>query len=1072
MKRLTVWQRVLAVALAGIFALSAAMSGTAAWADLAQHRTNPFRGEGAPGPSNALLQKYEADTETPVPGAHFALFRVNPDGSASFIESFITGTDGQVLASDLEPGDYYWQETRAPAGFSPEIEDGQARKYFFSAPGGDGEPIRVAAYNTRQAGSLTVTKTVTGGGADLNRAFTFTAVIGGQTHTFTLRHGLSMVFEDIPAGTAYEVTETPVEGYVTSSENNTGSVPAQGITAAFTNTYRTDDGSGSLIVTKTVMGDGADLNKEFSFTVVIGGNTETFTLKHGQSKNFEDIPLGTACTVTEADYSGEHYHTTGRVYSGTVQVRDAVITLPVVNQYVPEPPEPAGGLEITKTVLGADADPDKEFTFQITFAGEGAPASPQTFTLKHGEKKAFPSIPHGVTWTVTETGAGGYYPDFTSTSGAAIGGQTAAVSFINRVPGVAQRQITVRKQVTGNPPASDSEKLFRFTLAINGTPHTFALKAGETSQPFAVRPGDVYALTEQAPGGSYIRGGVVNGAGTAGNANIEIIQTNIYTGPETVDIEGEKTWQAPAGTQVPSGITVLLKNGGAILASRTVTAEDNWRFSFTNLPKRDALGNEIPYTVEEVRIPGWRPVVTGYDIKNHHQPPVTDEAIEAEKAITGTPPATETFTFKLILTPVNGAPMPQAGEAAITGAGKASFGRITYDVPGIFVYTITEKDENAANWSYDACVYTLTVTVSEDEEGRLAVSRALTRAGQPADKALFTNHYSAVPEFIDVRATKAWQGAGEHPQSVQVQLYRDGTAYGNPATLSAANHWTRAWNTLDKGHTWTVDEVNVPDGYTKTVSGDAVNGFTITNSKGTMPEKTSVKITKVWKNDRTGDRPESAAMQLYKNGEASGVPVTLSEGNNWTYTWDGLEKGPAWTADEVNVPQGYSKAVTGDAANGFVVTNTKLPAPPPGDEITLSGKKTWNHEGNPVDKRPQSITLIVSADDAIVAQRLITEAEHWTWSFKVPKYDAEGKEIKYSVNEARFEDYVKTVDGYNLINTYCPGGNTDDPYKPPSPKTDDSGNLPLWLTLAFASLAALALTIMPWNKKKGGRKQS
>jgi len=1066
MKRLAGWQRVLALVFAGAFALSAAMTGTAAWADLSQHRTNVAENSGPRGPAGALLQKYELDTEIPVPGAHFALLRIRPDGTAELVDTFITGPDGQALASDLEPGDYYWQETQAPAGFLPETEDGQAKKYLFSAPGEEDGPVRTVAYNARQFGSLTVTKTVTGEGADLSRAFSFTAVIGGRTETFTLQHGLSIRFEDIPVGTAYEVIETPVEGYITSSENNTGSVPAQGITAAFINTVA-PPAPGSLIVTKAVTGQGADLGKEFSFTADIGGQTQSFTLRHGQSKILNDIPVGTQYTVTEADYMADGYATAQRIRGRTVAAAGETVHLVYVNEY--GPPEPGKGhLVITKLVTGG-GDHDKAFSFTATIGDET-----ERFTLRHGESKIFTDIPAGTAYAVAEDDYtdDGYTTGFVpGHSGVIAGGQSAQVLCVNHKP-AQERRITVTKRVTGNPPASDSEKLFYFTLTVNGTPRTFALKAGETSQPFPVHPGDVYALTEQAPGGSYIRGGVVGGAGVVGGNDIEIVQTNIYTGPETIDIEGEKTWEA--GTQLPASVTILLKNGNVTVRTAIATAAGNWRYEFRDLPKYDALGNVIPYIVEEVRIPGWRPAVTGYDIKNHRQPPVTDEAVEVEKAITGAPPASGTFTFKFILTPVNNAPMPGSNEITVAGAGKASFGRITYDSPGTYVYTITEQPGSLANWTCDASVYTLTVTVSEGEDGQLSAGRALTKAGQSAEKALFTNHYSLVPEVIDLRVTKAWQGGGEHPQSVQAQLYRDGTPYGNPATLSAANNWTRVWNTLDKGPVWTVDEVDIPEGYTKTVSGDAVNGFTITNTRGVLPETTSVKVTKVWKGEDP-DRPVSIAAQLYRNGQASGLPVTLSESNNWSYTWSGLEKGAGvlWTADEVHVPAGYSKAITGDAANGFVITNTKLPAPPPGDEITISGKKTWNHEGNPMDRRPQSITVIIKADGAIVAQRLITAAEHWAWSFKLPKFNAAGHEIRYSVDEARFEDYVKIVDGYNLINAYRPGANTDDPdpgMPPKPPATDDTANLPAWLALAALSLMALALTVLPWKKMKGRRK--
>jgi len=143
-------------------------------------------------------------------------------------------------------------------------------------------------------------------------------------------------------------------------------------------------------------------------------------------------------------------------------------------------------------------------------------------------------------------------------------------------------------------------------------------------------------------------------------------------------------------------------------------------------------------------------------------------------------------------------------------------------------------------------------------------------------------------------------------------------------------------------------------------------------------------------------------------------------------------------------------------------------AEPSGEEIILSGKKTWNHGANPVSKRPASITVIIKADGAIVVQRLITAADHWAWSFTLPKYNGD-KEITYTVDEARFEDYIKTVDGYNITNTYKLGANTDDTNSGDSgslPRTDDSGNLALWMTIMVLSLGGLAAVIIIPRRKR------
>ena len=59
-----------------------------------------------------------------------------------------------------------------------------------------------------------------------------------------------------------------------------------------------------------------------------------------------------------------------------------------------------------------------------------------------------------------------------------------------------------------------------------------------------------------------------------------------------------------------------------------------------------------------------------------------------------------------------------------------------------------------------------------------------------------------------------------------------------------------------------------------------------------------------------------------KNGAAYGSPVTLSDANNWTATWDNLDgsSNVLWTAEEVNAPEGFtaSQQTVGDK---IIITN-------------------------------------------------------------------------------------------------------------------------------------------------------
>ena len=88
-------------------------------------------------------------------------------------------------------------------------------------------------------------------------------------------------------------------------------------------------------------------------------------------------------------------------------------------------------------------------------------------------------------------------------------------------------------------------------------------------------------------------------------------------------------------------------------------------------------------------------------------------------------------------------------------------------------------------------------------------------------------------EFISLSVFKVWKGTdNDTPAAIQVQLLCNGEAYGNPVALNAENQWKHTFNDLNKANTWTVDELNVPAGFEKSISGSAADGFIITNTKG------------------------------------------------------------------------------------------------------------------------------------------------------------------------------------------------------------------------------------------------
>ena len=126
-------------------------------------------------------------------------------------------------------------------------------------------PATITFYNTYEqlppnTGTLTVKKTVSGGGADYNEAFTFTVKLekSGDTHngevkyggvtfingvaTFTLKHNQEKKITEIPAGMTYTVTESDNAGYTVTMSDNTGIIKAGKTSTAAFNNYKAGGG--------------------------------------------------------------------------------------------------------------------------------------------------------------------------------------------------------------------------------------------------------------------------------------------------------------------------------------------------------------------------------------------------------------------------------------------------------------------------------------------------------------------------------------------------------------------------------------------------------------------------------------------------------------------------------------------------------------------------------------------------------------------------------------------------------------------------------------------------------------
>ncbi len=432
-----------------------------------------------------------------------------------------------------------------------------------------------------------------------------------------------------------------------------------------------------------------------------------------------------------------------------------------------------------------------------------------------------------------------------------------------------------------------------------------------------------------------------------GDAEEGFTVTNTHT-PEETTVTVTKKWDDEDDKEGfrPESVSIQLLAGGEAYGDPvTLDESGEWTYTWEKLPKY-ADAKAIEYDVEEVKTD----VITGTDGTGTYAIKVEGDAEEGFTVTNTHTPEETTVTVTKKWDDGEDADgiRPESVEVQLLAGGEPSGDPVTLNERGEWTYTWEKLPKYADAKAIEYSVEEVTTDVITGTDG--PGTYAFKVEGDAEEGFTVTNTHT--PEETTVTVTKEWDddddAEGRRPESIEVQLYADGKASGDPVTLSEDNDWTYTWEKLTKYAggdeiEYTVDETEVPDGYEKEVSGSAEDGFTITNSY-TPEEKIRIKVKKVWKDkdDKDGIRPASVSVQLYADGEPYGDPVKLSEKNSWTYTWKDLPKTVdgkevTYTVDEVSVPEGYTKKVSGSAKKGFTITNTHQvkppvpPVPPTGD---------------------------------------------------------------------------------------------------------------------------------------------
>lgn len=195
----------------------------------------------------------------------------------------------------------------------------------------------------------------------------------------------------------------------------------------------------------------------------------------------------------------------------------------------------------------------------------------------------------------------------------------------------------------------------------------------------------------------------------------------------------------------PDSVTVQLLRDGEVYDTQELTEKVQWSHTWENLPE------EYEWLVVEKELNGYYTKVSlegiTFTVTNKYIVPLTvDDPPVVKKIIGDTPSSPETFTFVFKGEKDNN-PMPEGSigntkEVNITGSGSKEIGKITFTRPGVYTYSLAEKDTGASGYTYDNTVYLLTYTITQ-QEGELFISREITGTnGTEVDYPVFVNRYS------------------------------------------------------------------------------------------------------------------------------------------------------------------------------------------------------------------------------------------------------------------------------------------------------------------------------------------
>ena len=229
--------------------------------------------------------------------------------------------------------------------------------------------------------------------------------------------------------------------------------------------------------------------------------------------------------------------------------------------------------------------------------------------------------------------------------------------------------------------------------------------------------------------------------------------------------------------------------------------------------------NPITATVKVVNNAGAKTATVTYDreaFTNTYKAASASLVVKATKTLTGGTLAADQFTFELV-DKATGSVVQTAKNKA---DGTVEFPAVSFDAAGNYTYTIREKNEGAAGYTYDAKEVEVAVSVVDNGQAQLEATATYT------PEASFSNTYKAAAASLVVKASKTLNGGTLAADQFTFELVdkatgskvqtamnkADGTVEFPAVSYDAAGNYTyiiREVNDKKPGYTYDSKEVEV-----------------------------------------------------------------------------------------------------------------------------------------------------------------------------------------------------------------------------------------------------------------------